>query len=1753
MQGILAALTLALLGGLASQAYGQGATGGAITQVGSVWVHTFTSGGNFQITNPGGIQNVEILVVGGGGAGGGNGQNTTVGQGGGGGGDFRTSSYAQLAAQTIPVVIGAGGVGLFTASFTPPMSTGPNGSSSSVTIVSPSTTITAIGGGGGGDRSSDNAKGQPGASGGGGAGVYAAGTAGLGGIKTGINGKDGGNGATSANQGGGGGGGTQLAGTSATTANGAAGGAGMAFHGVTYSSGGGGGGRKSGPTGSGGASGGNAGTGGSSSGSGSAGGDAPANYGGGGGGSSGGNFRGGHGGSGVVIFRYEILPTVTLTADDAAAAESPLNTGSFMVSRAPRTDGDLTVNFTIASGGANATPGAANDYTLSGTWVDGAYSGSVVIPNGVSSATITVTPVNDPTTESPETVTPTISSSPTTYLVGSPSSDTVTITSEDSSNSAPTVSIPSGNQTILGNALLIVATLDGTVTDDGLPNPVTQLWTKFSGPGNVTFGDDTAVDTTASFDAEGTYVLQLEADDGALQASSQVTISVYVRKLSVAVGDANCGASAGDTATFTISRPVETMNETLTVNYTLSGATEFVSASPASGFQLGVGVQSAIVTLTPTVPNFAAPANVQLQLAAGGYEIQAPGLANCTVAQVAADALALGADAYVNGSGQLIRDGDAAVLLTAGSGAGTSGDPYVFDLNGHLNLAGYTIRGAVTHTVDQRSATWRVWGHVSGNGNFDSYTSANSLNGGDVLIEAGGGIAVNRILTRAQYDRNAGSVYLWAKAGSVGVVQVIDTRAGGTTAVAGGVTIRSEGPQVGQGIAIQGTVAGLDSTVNSILAEGHSPSGFTGPTGGSVSLYCENDITLAGGISTRANFAGAGSRAGDVRIQGSFSDANLRAGSVSIGGASGVRADAYLSAGIGARQGGNVTVKAASLNVTGNVLTRARVFQARPGNVDIDVLENATIGGYIDARHVDYAIDQVTLAYVKIVGRRIAVLGVDAAGYSIRTWPDVTSTAALNPQAGDGDVTLTGADTSTEIYDPLNPTTGDTSSIRVAGKIETGRWYHNNAMGNIRITAVEVQLGGSLNYVTAGASPTLAIRYGVPSYGVVTHLVEGTLGSGTRWPGGVNPHNIAYSASSGAFSFTADVPYAGKLAVSVPGQIENRTVTAVTHSGATFRGRLVDDGDPAVTVSVRWGETAASLTSGYASYAWTAGDWGDNSLPEYSGASLTPNRDCYYTFVAENTGGTILATPSQYLITGAVTPTTTEGTCGTSYADTATIAISRPGTCTDGPLTVNYALSGAGTSYVSASPASGFVLAAGQTSANITFTLVSPNTGAPAAVTLTLLAGAYPSDALGSDSISVATIIAYSLTAASDTQLGNALDVVEVPPDTVGVTVAGNTNRYDFASSSLNLNGKRIYYAGGRDVVLTNLSVLTDSGAGRIDMSAAVNYANGGSVGVHAFRGMALGGANGAGYAIDSSSTAALPGFGGEVTLSAMGGVALAAGGIRTRGESGGRIWITDGANGSAGNVTVAGALDAYSSGDSRTRNGSVILRGAKVAVSGNVLTGAAGSYGSGKPITMVASSRLSVGGYLAAEQSRASLGGNGGAVALTGGVVIVSGSISGMSIATWVTSDHLGNVAGDIRVTATEGHVSLAGGVDASHPAGVSRRGAVALAAPNGWIRVGSLDANRFKSISFQPGSEIFDIVRVSGALTNFVVSEAPKRITFPTGSSIGSDIYYDAAQNVAIPLSGTYDIYVDGIDSGKNLTDATPPVEPTTVIQFE
>lgn len=91
-------------------------------------------------------------------------------------------------------------------------------------------------------------------------------------------------------------------------------------------------------------------------------------------------------------------------------------------------------------------------------------------------------------------------------------------------NTAPSVNAGSDQTVTMPDS----ASLDGTVSDDGLPSgsSVSTTWSQVSGPGVTVFNDASSVDTSASFSTDGTYVLKLEATDGDLTSSDTVQITV---------------------------------------------------------------------------------------------------------------------------------------------------------------------------------------------------------------------------------------------------------------------------------------------------------------------------------------------------------------------------------------------------------------------------------------------------------------------------------------------------------------------------------------------------------------------------------------------------------------------------------------------------------------------------------------------------------------------------------------------------------------------------------------------------------------------------------------------------------------------------------------------------------------------------------------------------------------------------------------------------------------------------------------------------------------------------------------------------------------------------------------------------------------------------------------------------------------------------------------------------------------------------
>ena len=121
-------------------------------------------------------------------------------------------------------------------------------------------------------------------------------------------------------------------------------------------------------------------------------------------------------------------------------------------------------------------------------------------------------------------------------------SDAFSIVNSDI-NTPPVVNAGLDQEVTLPNA----ATLSGAVNDDGLPSPpqLTHQWSQVSGPGTASFTDAAAVQTTVTFSDPGTYVLRLTADDSALVAFDDVTVTVLAAGLVYTV-EVRVAASSDD-------------------------------------------------------------------------------------------------------------------------------------------------------------------------------------------------------------------------------------------------------------------------------------------------------------------------------------------------------------------------------------------------------------------------------------------------------------------------------------------------------------------------------------------------------------------------------------------------------------------------------------------------------------------------------------------------------------------------------------------------------------------------------------------------------------------------------------------------------------------------------------------------------------------------------------------------------------------------------------------------------------------------------------------------------------------------------------------------------------------------------------------------------------------------------------------------------------------------------------------------------
>jgi len=186
----------------------------------------------------------------------------------------------------------------------------------------------------------------------------------------------------------------------------------------------------------------------------------------------------------------------------------------------------LTVNFG-ASGSATFT----NDYTATSTGTLNFGAGTVIIPAGVASVTVTLMPVDDRLVEGNETVTLNVASGTGYDITGSAASGTIT------DNDTATISFTAGTSTALesagtqniGATLTINATGTGTI---GLASNLTANLTKTGGTATDLGTDYTLPGSPAVTFAAGTYATGTATQNAAVTITDDRLVKATRRRCS---------------------------------------------------------------------------------------------------------------------------------------------------------------------------------------------------------------------------------------------------------------------------------------------------------------------------------------------------------------------------------------------------------------------------------------------------------------------------------------------------------------------------------------------------------------------------------------------------------------------------------------------------------------------------------------------------------------------------------------------------------------------------------------------------------------------------------------------------------------------------------------------------------------------------------------------------------------------------------------------------------------------------------------------------------------------------------------------------------------------------------------------------------------------------------------------------------------------------------------------------------------------
>ncbi len=299
----------------------------------------------------------------------------------------------------------------------------------------------------------------------------------------------------------------------------------------------------------------------------------------------------------TVVIADDDIPTLTLTASDSTASETGPDSGQFKVDLGVVNNTGLPINVTLSAPSGSATAGS--DYATLTTVVS--------IPNGQSTATINVNPVDDLLLEGSETVKLSIVSANTTLVNVDTTERTVTIADNDtavatisanlttiseSGSAVYTVALDKANDT--ASPIVITLATGGTASGadrNAMPASVSIPVGSSSATFTLTPVDDAIVEPTE------TVIMSLTGSSvGSVSASGSATVSITDNDTGLLYILPKQNATEGNPipGAFTVWMTAPSSTATIVV-YSVGG-----TATPTSDFTNPSGV----VSLTAGVTSF---------------------------------------------------------------------------------------------------------------------------------------------------------------------------------------------------------------------------------------------------------------------------------------------------------------------------------------------------------------------------------------------------------------------------------------------------------------------------------------------------------------------------------------------------------------------------------------------------------------------------------------------------------------------------------------------------------------------------------------------------------------------------------------------------------------------------------------------------------------------------------------------------------------------------------------------------------------------------------------------------------------------------------------------------------------------------------------------------------------------------------------------------------------------------------------------